>query len=125
MTKSDLEEAFALQLRAAGLPRPEREYRFAREVVGNAPGVRKRLRAAGLKDWRWDFAWPDQKLAVECEGGVYSRGRHVRGRGFEEDCRKYNAAVTLGWRLLRFTARMVEDGTALAAVERILDNKLY
>lgn len=121
MTKSQLEEAFALQLRAAGLPRPEREYRFAREVVGDAPGLRKRLRAAGLKDWRFDFAWTPQRVAVEVQGGTWSgRGKHVRGTGYENDCRKACAAVILGWRLLSVTGRMIDDGTALAAVEQVL-----
>lgn len=122
MTKSELEDLFLFQALAAGLPTPEREYRFAREVVGNEPGLRKRLAAAGLKDWQMDFAWPARKIACECEGGTWSHGRHVRGSGFEEDCRKYNEAALLGWTVLRFTARMVEDSTALDAVERALSN---
>jgi hypothetical protein len=57
-------------------------------------------------------------LAVEVEGGSWIAGRHVRGRGFEADCEKYNQAVLLGWRVLRFTSAMVEDSTALYAVEQ-------
>ena len=49
------------------LPEPTREYKFVREVVGNEKGVRKRLVARGIKDWRFDFAWPDSKVAVEME----------------------------------------------------------
>lgn len=59
------------------------------------------------RDWALDFAW-DNKVAVEIEGGAFSGGRHTRGAGFTEDCEKYNAAVLLGWRLLRFTPQMLE-----------------
>jgi very-short-patch-repair endonuclease len=56
-------------------------------------------------------------LAVEVEGGSWIAGRHVRARGFEADCEKYNAAVLLGWRILRFTTAMIESGAAISAIE--------
>jgi very-short-patch-repair endonuclease len=52
-----------------------------------------------------DFAWPEQKVAVEIEGGVFSGGRHTRGAGFVADCDKYNALAAAGWRLFRFTEK--------------------
>jgi len=68
-----------------GLPAPEREYRFDSE-----------------RRWRFDFAWPSLKIAVEVEGGVWMRGRHVRPVGYLADLEKYNRAVVLGWRVLRY-----------------------
>lgn len=100
---SKLEETFDLHIRAAKLPEPIREYRFA-------PPRR----------WRADFAWPAHKLLVECEGGVWTGGRHTTGAGYTKDAEKYNAATLLGYRVLRFTASMVRDGTALAQVEEAL-----
>lgn len=91
-----------LQIRAVGLPMPIEEHRFCK------------------RRWRFDLAWPDRKLAVEIEGGVWSSGRHTRGKGFTQDCTKYNEAVLLGWRVLRVTTDMVNDGTALIFVERAL-----
>lgn len=92
-----------LQIRAVGLPMPVEEFRFHPK-----------------RKFRFDLAWPDRKLAVEQEGGVYSHGRHVRGKGFTADCVKYAEALCLGWRVLRVTTGMVNDGTALGYVERML-----
>ena len=101
--QSRLEATLALHMKAAGL-NPETEYRF------HPP-----------RRWRFDFAWPDQRLAVECEGGVYSGGRHVRGSGFEKDVEKYNQASLDGWRLLRFTGAMINGGEALQVIEAALN----
>lgn len=94
--------SFASMITAAGLPDPVPEFRF---------DVHRR--------WRFDYAWPEKKLAVEIEGGVWSGGRHVRGKGYEKDCEKYNRAVVLGWRVLRFTTGMVESGEAMATLEEV------
>lgn len=55
------------------------------------------------RKWRIDFSYPDKKLAIEIEGGVWSNGGHTRGKGFVEDIEKYNSMTSLGWKLLRFT----------------------
>ena len=93
---SEPEETLFQQIALAGLPSPQREYRFH-----------------DSRRWRFDFAWVDLMLAVEIEGGTWSRGRHVRGQGFADDCEKYNNAALLGWRVLRFTTEMVNDQTAV------------
>lgn len=128
MGKSHLEAALATHIRRLLLPEPEREYRFGRVAVGDAPhppakpGVRKRLRDSGLRDWRFDFAWPEHHLAVEVEGGTWTRGRHNRGSGFAEDCEKYNAAAELGWTVLRYPGQSVLDGSAVTQIERLLNS---
>jgi len=100
---SKLEERFARDLRALKVLEPQREYRFAPPRM-----------------WRIDFAWPDRKVAVEIEGGVWTNGRHTRGSGFVADCEKYNAAVLAGWKVLRFTEGSVLDGSAVELVARLL-----
>jgi very-short-patch-repair endonuclease len=93
------------QLRLIGLPAPTPEYRFATP-----------------RRWRFDLAWLDLRLACEIEGGVFMRGgsRHSRGAGYEKDCEKYAEALIRGWRVLRVTTGMVNDGRALTYLERIL-----
>lgn len=81
MTKKS---SFPRSCKSHGLPEPVAELRFA-------PPRR----------WRFDWAWPDNKVALEVEGGVWTRGRHTRGAGFIKDMEKYNAATVLGWRVLR------------------------
>jgi very-short-patch-repair endonuclease len=54
------------------------------------------------RKWRFDFADPANKIAVEIDGGVFAGGRHTRGMGFKRDCEKINAATVLGWRVLRY-----------------------
>ena len=70
--------------------------------------------------WRFDYAWPDLRLAVEIEGGVWVSGRHTRGVGFRNDCIKYATASLLGWTVMRFTSDMVEDGTAIGFLDKLL-----
>lgn len=90
---SDLEHAFLTRLRqiAPDAPPPIAEYKFST-----------------FRRWRFDFAWPDARVAVELEGGVWSQGRHVRPAGFEEDCIKYNYATAHAWRVFRFTTKMLD-----------------
>lgn len=56
-----------------------------------------------VRKWRFDYAIPSEKLAIEVEGGVWDYGRHNRADGFLKDMEKYNAAAEDGWRLLRYT----------------------
>ncbi len=53
--------------------------------------------------FRFDLAIPKHHIAIEFEGGIYSNGRHVRGKGYAKDCKKYNLATMHGWKLLRYT----------------------
>jgi very-short-patch-repair endonuclease len=89
-------DPFVLLCRAHGLPEPEREFWFARP-----------------RRWRFDYAFVDRRLAVEVEGGAFTRGRHTRGAGFVADLVKYNAAAVAGWLVLRYTPEQVRQGTAV------------
>lgn len=78
------DQIYVAVLAQEGIPAPVREHRFH-----------------PVRRWRFDFAWPLQKIAVEVEGGVWTRGRHTRPSGFVRDMEKYNTAAALGWRVLR------------------------
>ena len=59
--------------------------------------------------WRFDFVLLPltRKIAIEIEGGIFNKGRHTRGKGFENDLIKYNQAVMDGWRVLRYSTGQV------------------
>lgn len=77
-------------------------------------------RFAPPRRWRFDWAWPDKKVALEVDGGAWIGGRHTRGAGFIKDCEKMNAAVLLGWRVLRVTPQQMDSGEAAELVNRLL-----
>lgn len=70
------------------------------------------------RKWRVDFCWPDQRLAVEIEGGSWTGGRHTRGKGFQGDMEKYNSLAMMHFCLLRFTPQQVRSGEAILTIEK-------
>lgn len=99
--KTDAEDYFYEQLEAAGMPKPEREFRFHPE-----------------RRWRADFAWPQYMLIVEVEGW----GRHQSWVGFKNDVEKYNEATLMGYAVFRVTTEQVYQDMALYYVEQYLAN---
>ena len=103
MTRPLRVDLLTLHCLALGLPEPVRELVFARP-----------------RRWRFDYAWEAHRLALEVEGGLWTGGRHTRGKGYLGDLEKYNAATLIGWRLLRCTPAQVQDGTAEDLVAQAL-----
>ncbi len=83
--QSPLETRVLRLIRRSGLPEPIRQY----EVTDG------RRRAVV------DFAWPDQRVAVEVDGYRYHSGR----RRWENDRARQNMLTLLGWRVIHVTAR--------------------
>jgi hypothetical protein len=100
-------DAFLLLLAAHALPAPVTEFRFD-----------------ATRRWRFDYAWPGQRVALEQEGGVWVQGRHTRGRGYLNDLEKYNAAAAGGWLVLRFTPQQLDSGDALVLLRQALERRL-
>ena len=72
------------------------------------------------RKWRFDYALIYAKIAIEVEGGVWSNGRHTRGKGFLGDMEKYNEATSMGWRIIRVTPDSLISNNTL----RLIDNTL-
>lgn len=65
--------------------------------------VVKEYRFHDTRKWRFDYAFPDQRVAVEVDGAVWSQGRHNRPVGYIADMEKLNTAASMGWLVLRIT----------------------
>ena len=74
-----------------------------------------------VRKWRFDFAIIDHKIAIEVGGGVFSGGRHTRGKGFMGDMEKYNSAVELGWKLIRVTPKQLKERKVIDSIKEILN----
>jgi very-short-patch-repair endonuclease len=70
--------------------------------------------------FRFDFANRQYKIAVELDGGTFSKGKsgHTSGKGIAQDMEKYNLATLLGWRVFRFDAPAVKEGRAIGFLDR-------
>jgi hypothetical protein len=102
MKPSKLEELLYQLIMADGLSEPLREYRFCKRM------------------WRFDLCYPDRMIAIECNGGIYKRGRHSFGTGLEKDYEKLNRAQLLGWKVLQYSMGMILDGTAIKDIKEAL-----
>lgn len=121
---SPLERSFEYYLAALGgdLPPHEKQHIFHPD-----------------RRWRFDYAWVASRVAVELEGGSYGStiqchscgatvratdkhgqpgkavrvlGYHARFTRYYGDMEKYNAAAALGWLLLRFSRRHLDQDPA-------------
>ena len=123
-TLDDLHDAWRATSRRPG---NARRGQFVLDSRGHpwSPPERKAhalLRAAGITGWQGNFpvhicghcyyidiAFPASRLAIEIDGREF----HVDSVAFEKDRWRQNDLVNAGWRVLRFTAQMVEESPEL------------
>ena len=107
--RSSLEKSAAEKLKAEGIRNYQEEYQFHE-----------------TRRWRFDFAWPEQMVALEIEGGVWrgAKGGHTSGVGFTKDCEKYNTATVMGWKVLRVVGAQIRDGSMVDWVKGILSEEI-
>lgn len=99
-------------------PLPISEHRFAKE--------------AG-RQFRFDWSFPAERVAVEVDGGQYivrrTRGGRLIGGGrhnTDGDREKRNLAVELGWHILTYTPEMMKEKPVevVSQVRRVLQNRI-
>jgi hypothetical protein len=95
------------------------EDKFLAAWVENFPQweiPKRQWRFHKTRKWLFDFAWPDQKIAVEIQGGSFVRGAHNRGGGQAKDCEKWREAARLYWFILPFNTSDMKDPAFCAEV---------
>lgn len=77
-------ELVSKYLQSYGIPIPQFEYRFC-----------------PTRKWRMDLCWPDYKVYLEIQGGIWlPKARHTNGAALLKEWEKLNTATTLGWKPL-------------------------
>lgn len=107
-------------------PKPEKKdysgfVTLCEKEIGITPVME--LKFHPVRKWRFDFAFPYQKIALEVEGGIWTGGRHTRGSGFLGDIEKYNQAVCLGWSVLRTIPSQLETNQTIELIKKTLESK--
>jgi hypothetical protein len=88
------------------------------------------------RKWEFDFAWKDQKIALEYEGApgrnVSKTGKVSKGSGhinyygrYTKDCEKYNRAQILGWIVIRATRPLLESGAVFEDLKDAFESRDY
>lgn len=86
-----------------GLPEPVAEFRFH-----------------ATRRWRFDWAWPEQRVALEIDGGVWTGGSHGRGTGIVRDQEKHNYAACMGWIVIRCVPRDLHGAATFAFLKQAM-----
>ena len=97
---------FIALLKQQGLPDPEAEHKF----LDN-------------RRFKFDYAYPEVKLAIEVEGGVWIKGRHNRASGYIKDMEKYNLANENLWHILRYTPQQLVLSETLRQIKHLYEIK--
>lgn len=97
------EAVFIAACKEHGLPVPQPEWRFH-----------------AVRRWRLDWAWINEKVALEIDGGAWNQGRHTRGKGFIADQEKSGQALLLGWKVFHCTPDDVQSGAVFALLRKAL-----
>lgn len=72
------------------------------------------------RKWRADFYITGTKILIEVEGGIWSNGRHTRGKGYIADMEKYNSATELGYSVFRYSTDQVKSGKAIEEIRGLI-----
>lgn len=98
----------------------EFEAKLARELKTLKIDFEQEFEFHQVRKWRADFHLVGKKILVEVEGGIWSGGRHTRGKGYIGDMEKYNAATMMGFQVIRFSTDQVKSGHAIQQIVKMV-----
>ena len=83
--------------------------------------LEKELQFAKPRKFRFDFALPEFKIAIEYDGLNSDKSGHTTLVGFTSDTEKINLAISKGWRVLRYT--VINYQNVLQDLEKLIGGK--
>ncbi|EXR39506.1 DUF559 domain-containing protein [Acinetobacter sp. 1294243] len=101
----------------------EGEAALVQHLKSHKIGFEQEYKFHPTRKWRADFLITGTKILIEVEGGIWSGGRHTRGKGYLGDMEKYNEAAMMGFTVLRFSTEQVKSGMALKQIELLIKGK--
>jgi hypothetical protein len=75
--------------------------------------------------FRFDYAIPEYKIAIEQEGGIWAKGNsgHSSGTGISRDMEKSNLAQANGWVVIRRTPDQMITSETIELIRSIIKQK--
>ena len=72
------------------------------------------------RQWAYDRGWPELMFVIDIDGGEWmKRSGHNTGNGMRRDREKDCEALLAGYKIMRFTGDMVDEGVAAAYIEKL------
>lgn len=93
-------EAFEKRVKQEAFERAESQFCVTLEALCGCEVI-KEHRFHSKRQWRFDYAIVELRIALEKQGGLFIQGRHSRGAGYVNDMDKFNEAQLLGWRVFQ------------------------
>jgi len=103
---------------------PPKIKRVKREIKDNRlmdMGAVAEYQFHNKRKFKFDYAFVDKKIAVEQEGGIFTKQAHGSITGILRDMEKYNLAVECGWRVLRYVPGKFDYDQ----IKKVLDGDSY
>ncbi len=76
------------------------------------------------RKWRFDLAFlpfaPGNRVAIEVQGGLWTKGAHVRPARMIAEFEKWNTAASMNWRILFVTPDQLMTAATADLVRRCL-----
>lgn len=106
--KTKWEDMFLVQLKSLGVAPAVQQYRFCPD-----------------RKFQADFAWPDKKILVELEGGIWRRGggAHSHPSNILRDIEKQTLAAYHGFRVFRFEENSIKSWSAARMMAEVLNRQ--
>lgn len=98
----------------------EFEVAFALQLKANKVDFEREFKFHPTRKWSADFHLIGRKILVEIEGGLFSGGRHTRGKGYINDMEKYNSATMMGYQVIRFSTKQVTSGKVIQEILKMV-----